>query len=179
VIFIAALPKNQKNTYHFFVMPRYSYREHYIFSCHLEYQKELLSSFLIPFTCNDSSDDESSGDENDHNSSILLKTATYSLLEDSRYLFCSPASRPDIRGSRQGGDVPRLLRIINGEIYLNIGWPASVHDERVWSNTTIARNLDNYFSPGEYLLADSAFSNHLYLVVGLIRMIEMINFLMT
>jgi hypothetical protein len=48
--------------------------------------------------------------------------------------------------------------------YLNIGWPASVHDERVWSNTTIARKPDNYFSPGEYLLADSAFSNRHYLV---------------
>jgi hypothetical protein len=48
--------------------------------------------------------------------------------------------------------------------YLNIGWLASMHDERVRSNTTIARNPDNYFSPGEYLLADSAFSNHHYLV---------------
>ncbi len=44
----------------------------------------------------------------------------------------------------------------------NIGWPASVHDERVWSKTTIARHPDNYLSPGEYLLADSAFSNHHY-----------------
>ena len=26
--------------------------------------------------------------------------------------------------------------------YLTIGWPAPVHDERVWSNTTIARNPD-------------------------------------
>jgi hypothetical protein len=43
--------------------------------------------------------------------------------------------------------------------YLNIGWPASVHNERVWNDTTIARNPDNYFSPGEYLLTDSAFSN--------------------
>ena len=68
-------------------MPRYSYREHYIFSGHLEYQKELLPSFLIPYICNDSSDDESSGDENDRNSSILLKTATYTLLEDSPTFF--------------------------------------------------------------------------------------------
>jgi hypothetical protein len=98
-------------------MPRYSYREHYIFSCHLEYQKELLSSFLIPYICNDSSDDESSGDENDRNSSILLKRATYTLLEDSCYLFRSPTYRPNIRRSRQGEDVPCWLRIINGEIY--------------------------------------------------------------
>jgi hypothetical protein len=48
--------------------------------------------------------------------------------------------------------------------YLNIGWPASVHDERVWSNTTIARNPDHFFSPGEYILGNSAFSNRTYLV---------------
>jgi hypothetical protein len=76
----------------------------------LEYQKELISSFL-------SSDDESSGDENDRNSSILLKTATYTLLEDSCYLFRSQTYRPDIRRSRQGEDVPHWLRIIKREMY--------------------------------------------------------------
>jgi hypothetical protein len=48
--------------------------------------------------------------------------------------------------------------------YLNIGWPASVHDERVWSNTTVAQNPERFFSPGEYLLGDSAFANRAYLV---------------
>jgi hypothetical protein len=43
--------------------------------------------------------------------------------------------------------------------YLNTGWPASVHDKRVWSNTAIAHNPNTYFSPSEYLLADSALSN--------------------
>jgi hypothetical protein len=92
--------------YHFFVMPQYSYRERYIFSCHLDYQKDLLSSFLTPYICNDLSDDESYGDGNDCNSSILLKTATYTLFEDSRYLFRSPTYRPEIRHSRQGEEVP-------------------------------------------------------------------------
>ena len=45
--------------------------------------------------------------------------------------------------------------------YLNVGWPASVHDERVWSNTLIARHHERFFSPGEYLLGDSAFSNRI------------------
>jgi hypothetical protein len=48
--------------------------------------------------------------------------------------------------------------------YLNIGWPASVHGKRVWSSTAITCNSNTYFSPGEYLLADSAFSNRFYMV---------------
>jgi hypothetical protein len=36
--------------------------------------------------------------------------------------------------------------------------------ERVWSNTTIAQNPDRFFSPREYILGDSAFSNRTYLV---------------
>jgi hypothetical protein len=39
-----------------------------------------------------------------------------------------------------------------------------VHDEQVWSNTLIARHHERFFSPGEYLLGDSAFSNRIYLV---------------
>jgi hypothetical protein len=37
--------------------------------------------------------------------------------------------------------------------FLNIGLPASVHNERVWSSTAIAQNPHSYFSPGEYLLS--------------------------
>ena len=45
--------------------------------------------------------------------------------------------------------------------YLNIGWPASVHDESVWSNNMVAHNP---VSPVEYLQGYSAFSNQFYLV---------------
>jgi hypothetical protein len=48
--------------------------------------------------------------------------------------------------------------------YLNIGWPASIHDEHVWGNTTIAHNPECFFSPGEYILGDSALTNRVYLV---------------
>jgi hypothetical protein len=41
--------------------------------------------------------------------------------------------------------------------YLIIGWPASMYHGRVWTKITIAKNSENHSSPGEYLLADSAF----------------------
>lgn len=48
--------------------------------------------------------------------------------------------------------------------YLNVGWPASVHDQRVWRNTMVSNKPDNFFSSGEYLVADSAFSNTTFIV---------------
>jgi hypothetical protein len=43
--------------------------------------------------------------------------------------------------------------------YLNIGWPVPVHDERVFSNCSLSLAPNDFFSAGEYLLGDSAFSN--------------------
>jgi hypothetical protein len=43
-------------------------------------------------------------------------------------------------------------------LYYHFGWPGSTHDNRAWRNCALNRNNDAYFSPGEYLLADSAFS---------------------
>jgi hypothetical protein len=42
-------------------------------------------------------------------------------------------------------------------IHINLGWPGSAHDARVWSNSPMALNAGKYFSPGEYLLADSGY----------------------
>ena len=39
------------------------------------------------------------------------------------------------------------------------GFPGSAHDNKVWSNTLLCRNPQQYFSQGQYLLGDSAFSN--------------------
>jgi hypothetical protein len=50
--------------------------------------------------------------------------------------------------------------------HANVGWPGSVHDNRIWSNSAIVPNPHNYFSPKEYLIGDSAFTNSHYLVTS-------------
>jgi hypothetical protein len=40
-----------------------------------------------------------------------------------------------------------------------LGWPATVHDNRIWKNCTVSKNRDQHFSANEYLLGDSAFNN--------------------
>jgi DDE superfamily endonuclease len=42
--------------------------------------------------------------------------------------------------------------------YYHVGWPGSVHDNRVWRTCNLFKNCDQYFSPKEYLLGDSAFT---------------------
>ena len=40
--------------------------------------------------------------------------------------------------------------------YYHAGWPGNVHDERVFSTSSICKNPTRYFSTGQYLLTDSA-----------------------
>jgi len=49
-------------------------------------------------------------------------------------------------------------------LYAYSGWPANVHDQRVWRNTIIAKNPLTYFSPREYILSDSALAPSNYVV---------------
>jgi len=42
--------------------------------------------------------------------------------------------------------------------WVEMGWPGSVHDNRVWANSEIYLSKDKYFDQKEYLLGDSAFS---------------------
>jgi len=43
--------------------------------------------------------------------------------------------------------------------WIKVGWPGSVHDNQVWSNSEIYVGRDKYFNQKEYLLGDSAFSS--------------------
>ena len=43
-------------------------------------------------------------------------------------------------------------------LYYHIGWPGSVHDNRVWRNCKLFKESSNMFSRKEYLLGDSAFT---------------------
>ena len=43
-------------------------------------------------------------------------------------------------------------------LYYHVGWPGSVHDNRVWRNCPLFVSHNEYFSDGEYLLGDSAYT---------------------
>jgi DDE superfamily endonuclease len=43
-------------------------------------------------------------------------------------------------------------------LYYHVGWPGSVHDNRVWRTCKLFKDCANMFSPREYLLGDSAFT---------------------
>jgi len=45
-----------------------------------------------------------------------------------------------------------------------MGWPGSMHDNRVWLNSDVYLAKENFFSNKEYLLGDSAFSASMVMV---------------
>ena len=62
--------------------------------------------------------------------------------------------------TRKGGCALHGLIICDDKAkitWIELGWPGSVHDNRVWSNCDVNLNQKNHFSPKEYLLGDSAF----------------------
>ncbi len=98
-------------------MPRRSNREKFINELHLQFQGAILSSFVIPLLCSDSSN-EDSDEEDGRRYAIAAKAAAYSAMEDSRYIFRTAIYRPDVRCAGVLGDaVPRWKSIIKGDIY--------------------------------------------------------------
>jgi len=74
-------------------------------------------------------------------------------------------NKPTIYGenyyTRKGGYAINLLVVCDHEAlvtYFIVGWPGSVHDNRVWRTCGLKQNPHNYFEGNEYLLADSAFT---------------------
>ena len=67
---------------------------------------------------------------------------------------------PDFNGRK--GKYTITCMIVNDHMrrirYYNLGWPGNVHDERVYRHTPLAMYPDRYFSTGEVMLGDSAFS---------------------
>ena len=46
------------------------------------------------------------------------------------------------------------------------GWPGSVHDNRVFSQTGVCKNPDEHFSEGQYMITDSAIENSAHVVAA-------------
>ena len=42
--------------------------------------------------------------------------------------------------------------------WMEMGWPDSIHDNRIWANSNIYLSKERYFGNKEFLLGDSAFS---------------------
>ena len=42
--------------------------------------------------------------------------------------------------------------------YTMIGFPASIHDARAYRHTPLSRHPNSFFTPGQYILADSAYT---------------------
>ena len=74
---------------------------------------------------------------------------------------------------RKGGYAIHSLIICDDEMrildYL-VGYPGSVHDNRVWSKTDQCNHYYNYFSRLQYLLADSAFTTSVHLIAAFKRL---------
>ena len=47
---------------------------------------------------------------------------------------------------------------------IEIGWPGSIHDNRVWSNSDVYLSTEKYFSNKEYLLGDLVISASMVMV---------------
>ena len=76
------------------------------------------------------------------------------------------AFKPEVHGEeywtwKQNYAVHALIFCDDGHRirHIVVGWPASIHDNRVWKNCNIFLQKEDYFSENEYGLGGSAFTN--------------------
>jgi len=53
--------------------------------------------------------------------------------------------------------------------WVEMGWPGSIHNNWVWSNSDLYLSKDQYFNNKEYLLGDLAFSGSSVLFPALLK----------
>lgn len=77
------------------------------------------------------------------------------------YLDKRPTLDGEIYFTRKGGYAINIMVVCNDKkkiLYMYGGWPGSTHDNRVWRNSRLYRDKERFFTVGEYLAADSAYS---------------------
>jgi hypothetical protein len=75
-------------------------------------------------------------------------------------LECKPQENGEAYYTRKGYYAVNALIVCDDVArvrYLVVGWPGSVHDNRVWRNSPPNQNQQAFFRRNEYILGDSAF----------------------
>jgi hypothetical protein len=72
----------------------------------------------------------------------------------------------DYHGRKSGYGLSSLIMCDDQRIirYYVSGWPASAHDNRIFRNSDLFQRPNQYFSPTQYVLGDSAFQNMWFMV---------------
>jgi hypothetical protein len=97
-------------------MPQRSDQDKLLHALHVDVQKDILSTFVVPFLCYDSSDYETDADDDCH-TALVAKLAAYAAMEDTRYFFRAPVYHLDRRGAGMSDAIPRWKQILSGTIY--------------------------------------------------------------
>ena len=77
-------------------------------------------------------------------------------------LVFAPTLNAEDYFTRKGGYALHALIICDDMARItsiDMGWPGSVHDNRIWSDSDVFLNKDKYFTKWEYLLGNSAFAS--------------------
>jgi len=76
-------------------------------------------------------------------------------------LACVASQKLEDYFTRKGNYAIKGLFICDDTVkitWMEMGWPDSIHDNRIWANSNIYLSKERYFGNKEFLLGDSAFS---------------------